>query len=143
MRCATRLLAGSLLMSLLFLGACSKPASNKDAVQQGLMEYLKTRAGISIDTMDVTVTSVTFRGDEADATVSFAAKGSKDHSGAMNMNYVLENKGGKWVVKGRSGTSQHGGDPSGMPPSGMPKDMPKQIPQMPPGHPPTDPGAKK
>lgn len=98
------------------------------------MEYLKTRAGISIDTMDVSVTSVTFRGEEADATVSFSPKGSKDHSQAMNMNYVLENKGGKWVVKGRSGTSQHGGEAGG---------MPKEMPQMPPGHPPTDPGAKK
>jgi hypothetical protein len=99
------------------------------------MDYLKTRAGISIDTMDVNVTSVTFRGEEADATVSFSPKGSKDHSGAMNMNYVLENKGGKWVVKGRSGSSQHGGDPSA---------MPKDTPQMPPGHPPTTPeGAKK
>jgi len=102
------------------------------------MEYLKTRAGISIDTMDVNVTSVTFRGEEADATVSFSPKGSKDHSGAMNMNYVLENKGGKWVVKGRSGSSQHGGDATG-----MPKEMPRDMPQMPPGHPPTDSGAKK
>jgi hypothetical protein len=127
-----------MLASVLFLSGCSKPPSNKDAVQQGLMEYLKTRAGISIDTMDVNVTSVTFRGEEADATVTFSPKGSKDHTGAMNMNYVLENKGGKWVVKGRSGTSQHGGDAPG-----MPKEMPKTIPQMPPGHPPTDPGAKK
>jgi hypothetical protein len=113
-----------LLLLLLVIDACNKPAQDKSAVQQALLEYLNGRAGISVANMDIEVTSVAFRENEADASVSFRAKGSTDATNSMQLKYVLEQKGGKWVVKGRSGKSEHGG-----------MDTPSQ-PALPPGHPP-------
>lgn len=59
--------------------------------------------------MDVQVTSVTFSGNEADASVSISPKGTP--GGGMSMNYHLEQNGAKWVVKGRkdAGGTPHGG----------------------------------
>ncbi|MFN7934841.1 MAG: hypothetical protein U0R19_16045 [Bryobacteraceae bacterium] len=98
-------------------------------MQKALVDYLAGRSGISVESMDIEVTSVTFRGNEADAQVTFKAKGSTDASNLMQMKYVLEQKDGKWTVKGRSGASEHGGPSGG---SGS-----QAMPAMPPGHPPT------
>jgi len=108
------------------------------------MDYLKNRKGLNVDSMDVQVGSVSFRGNEADATVTMSAKGSTDHSNSMQMKYVLEVKDGKWTVKGRSGGSEHGGAMEAPGPTGAPSGMPPSG-AMPPGHPPTDGsgGAKK
>lgn len=112
--------------------ACNKASQNKEAVESAVREYLKTRSGITVDNMDITVTSVSFRQNEADALVSFSAKGAKDAANAMNMKYALEDKDGKWVVKGRSGgPSDHGN-------SAVPPADPSRLP---PGHPPTTGGA--
>ncbi len=96
------------------------------------MAHLKTRGDIDLSQMTVEVGSVNFRKDEADATVTFRAKGSTDAGGSMAIGYTLEAKDGKWVVKGRrSGASAdpHGGAPA--------------TPALPPGHPPApNPGAK-
>lgn len=105
---------------------------SREAVQQGVMDHLSTRSGLDVGSMDVKVTAVEFRGDEAEATVSFQAKGSSDPAAGMQMNYALERKGNRWVVKGKSGGSgAHGGEttaPQGVsPPAG----------ELPPGHPPT------
>ena len=109
---------------------CSKSApQDKAIVQKALVDYLAGRSGISVESMDIEVTSVTFRGNEADAQVTFKAKGSTDASNLMQMKYVLEQKDGKWTVKGRSGASEHGGPGGG---SGS-----QAMPAMPPGHPPT------
>ncbi len=99
-------------------------------MQKALIEYLAGRSGISVDSMDIEVTTVTFRGNEADAQVTFKAKGSSDASNLMQMKYVLEQKDGKWTVKGRSGMSDHGG-------SGAMTGGSEAMPAMPPGHPPT------
>ena len=106
-------------------------------MQKALVDYLAGRSGISVESMDIEVTSVTFRGSEADAQVTFKAKGSTDASNLMQMKYVLEQKDGKWTVKGRSGASEHGG-------AGAPGAAPQGMPAMPPGHPPTasEPGEK-
>jgi hypothetical protein len=78
--------------------------------------------------MQVDVTSVSFREGEADAVVSFRPKGQADPSAGMQMQYTLEKKGNRWVVKGKreSGASPHGGEAQA--PGGA----------MPPGHPPVD-----
>ena len=116
-------------IALFALSACSKPAAqDKAAVQKALTEYLAAKAGLSLDSMEMDVTSVTFRGNEADAQVTFRAKGSSDASNLMQMRYVLEQKDGKWTVKGRSGMSDHGGPGAGS----------TGTPAMPPGHPPMD-----
>ena len=83
------------------LSGCGPNIENKDAVRAGVMSHLKTRTDISIDSMDVNVSNVSFRKDEADATVSFKVKGSNDPGAAMSIAYTLEKKAGEWVVKGK------------------------------------------
>ena len=61
---------------------------------------------MNVAAMDIKVTDVKFKGDQADATVSFAAKGAA--AAQMTMNYHLEQKDGKWTVVGRQDAGQHG-----------------------------------
>jgi hypothetical protein len=71
----------------------------------------------------VTVSSVSVEQDVALATVAFRPNSAPGVTG-MSMNYVLDRKGDKWVVKGRQinpGTPHGGGE-------------------TPPGHPTTGPG---
>jgi len=101
-------------VGIALLAGCSKDLRNQDAVRQGVMSYLSKRSDLLA--MDVSVTSVSFHEDEATAQVHFQAKGSTSPTAGMNMQYVLERKGGQWVVKGRTGAnSAHGagGFPSG------------------------------
>lgn len=123
------------------------------------MDYLAQRTDLNMKMMQVDVTSVSFRQDEADATVSFRPKGVA--GGGMQMRYTLERQDGKWVVKGKghagagqephgkvppggmpgAGQSPHGAMPGGAMPGGMPGGTPN--PDLPPGHPAINPpGAK-
>jgi hypothetical protein len=115
---------------LVSLVACSRGIQSEAAVKQGVLDYLSSRPDLNISSMQVDVTSVAFRQNEADATVSFRPKGGGAESG-MQMRYTLENKGSKWVVKGKGGGAgaSHGMSPN---PAGS---------QMPPGHPPMTGGA--
>jgi hypothetical protein len=118
-----------LAAALLVLAGCSKNIDNPEAVKQGVVDYLKQRAptmGLDMSAMDVNVGPISFEKDVARANVSFVPKGMTG-GGGMMMNYVLERKDGKWVVKGRqvSPGKSHGDQP--LPPEGLP-----------PGHPPTD-----
>jgi hypothetical protein len=99
------------LVAALALTGCKKSPENKDLVRQGVLDYLASRPNLSIASMNVEVSAVTFRGDEADATVTFAPKGSTNAQG-MSMHYTLERKGDRWVVKGRADSGGHG---AGMP----------------------------
>lgn len=92
--------------------------------------------------MQIDVASVSFRQNEADAMVSFRPKGATDASAGMQIQYTLEKKGNRWVVKGKrdSGMAPHGGAPGAMPGGSMPGgSMPGGA--MPPGHPPAGKGA--
>ena len=85
-------------------------------MRQGVLDYLATK-GLAAAAMDINVTDVKFNGDKADATVSFAAKGTG--VGQMAIQYRMELKDSKWTVVGRQDASQHGG---GMvPPRGAPQ----------------------
>ena len=99
------------------LAGCHRGVESKDAVRQGVLDYLATK-GLAAAAMDINVTDVKFDGDKADATVSFAAKGTG--SGQMAIQYHLELKDGKWAVLGRKDASQHGGGqlPPGAAPQG-------------------------
>jgi hypothetical protein len=66
-----------------------------------------------------------FRQNEADAVVTFRARGENPGPG-MDIRYTLERSGGKWVVKNKSDS---GGNPHGTP-SKAPAE------ELPPGHPP-------
>lgn len=86
-------------------------------MRQGVLDYLATK-GMTPAAMDINVTDVKFNGDKADATVSFAVKGTG--AAQMTIPYKLELRDSKWVVVGRQGASQHGGGqlPSGSAPQG-------------------------
>lgn len=77
--------------------------------------------------MQVDVTSVSFRQNEADATVSFRPKGAGAGAG-MQMRYLLERRGNRWVVKSKS---EAGGSPHGASPAPGTRAL-----ELPPGHPP-------
>lgn len=131
-------------VAALFCG-CNRNIENKEAVKQGVVDYLNkrtTQTGLDLKLMNVDVTDVTFNNNEAVATVSFNPKSGG--AGGMSMNYVLERKGNEWVVKGRkeTGMNPHGaqGMP-GMPGAGMPGAEPGAA--MPPGHPNVAPSEKK
>ena len=130
------------LVLLVALAGCSRDIRNEQAVRQAVIDYLSSRPGLNVGSMTVNVTSVIFRKDEADATVSFVPKGSGASAG-MTIRYVLELKGNRWVVKpranagnnphGASGPNPHGstmpapdgGSPAGTLPPGHPQVPPK------------------
>ena len=137
----------TLLVCLLGLIGCGRGIETKEAVRQGVLDYLSSRTNLNISSMQVDVSSVVFRNNEADAVVTFAAKGSTNPSQGMEMRYTLEKKGNHWVVKHRadSGKSPHGGGAANPHGGGMGDagQMPGTAPQMPPlpgeippGHPP-------
>lgn len=96
------------------------------------MDYLESRPDLDLAAIQVDVTSVSFRQNEADATVAFRPKGGAPGSG-MEMRYTLERKDGRWVVKGK-GQAPPGGAPHGAAP---PQEAPKPAQSgLPPEHPP-------
>jgi hypothetical protein len=100
------------LLLLAALAACNRGNQSKDAVRQGVMDYLSGKTSslaLNLSAMNVDVTSVTFRGNQADAAVSITPKNAP--GGGMNVNYHLEQQGAKWVVMGRkdAGGTPHGG----------------------------------
>lgn len=101
------------LAAAVWLAACSKNIQTTEAVRDGVLKYLKTRADIDTSRMNVDVSNVSFRKGEADATVVFMAKGSTDPKDGMRINYTLERQGDEWVVKGRRSTNAS--DPHGQP----------------------------
>jgi hypothetical protein len=136
-----------LVLCLTVLSGCKRDIQNTDAVRQGVLNYLSKRSDLL--SMDVSISNVTYRDNEATATVHLQAKGSNVPGSGMDMRYVLERKGNDWVVKGRAGGEAHGqgmeGHPGG-PPTGHPGGQPGgqsgepgsigAMPQtLPPGHP--------
>jgi hypothetical protein len=107
------------------------------------MTYLAKRADLLA--MDVIVTSVSFRQDEATAEVHFQAKGNSSPGAGMNMQYVLERQGGQWTVKGRTGAgASHGASGPGVnsvPGQGTLPGSLDGMPALPPGHPSVSPNS--
>jgi hypothetical protein len=117
---------------LLFLG-CNRGTQTPEAVRQAVVDHLAKRSDLDVSSMQVDVTSVSFREDEAEATVSFRAKGSAPASG-MQMRYTLEREGNRWVVKGK-GQAPSGAEPHGQTPGGGAA-SPHSGSDLPAGHPP-------
>jgi hypothetical protein len=132
---------GALVAAVLLLAGCNRDADNKESVRQAVLDYLSTRQNLNMSSMNVEVTSVTFRKSEADAMVSVTPKGSSGQS--MMIPYKLERRGNRWMVKSRSGSQQnpHGG---AVPAPGMQggSSGPAIPGDLPPGHP-TVPGDEK
>ncbi|MGH9721388.1 MAG: hypothetical protein ACRD8O_14350 [Bryobacteraceae bacterium] len=105
--------------------ACGRAPESKEAIRQGVIDAVAGR--VNLTQMDVDVTTVSFKGQEAEAMVDFRPKGGAPGSG-IQMKYTLEQKNGKWVVKQRaeSGANPHSaeggapGAPGGSLPSGHP-----------------------
>ncbi len=90
-------------------------------MRQGIVEYLQGRQ-MNVGSMDLNITNVQFNGNQADATVSFTAKGG-DPSAGMQIQYKLELRNGKWaVVSHQDVGAPHGssGPPGMAVPSGAP-----------------------
>ncbi len=106
------------------LAGCGRGAQQSpEAVRTAVMDYLAKRGSINVASMQIDVVSVSFRENEADATVSFRPKGGDAAGAGMTMQYTLVKEGGNWVVKGRpEGASAHGaeGPAAGEMPSGHP-----------------------
>jgi len=124
------------LAGIVFAIGCNRGLDTKEAVRQAVIDHLSSRSNLNVASMQVDVTSVSFRGAEADATVAFRPKGSAA-GGSMTMSYKLEKKDSRWVVKGKSDA---GGMPHGAMSGGATGEMPA-------GHPPVTgkepPGATK
>jgi hypothetical protein len=131
--------AAAFLASSLLMTGCKRDIQSTDAVRQGVLTYLAKRSDLL--SMDVSITNVVYRQDEATATVHLQAKGSNTPGSGMDLRYLLERKGNEWVVKGRAGGESHGAGgmppPSGAPPSdGSGAGSIGAMPQtLPPGHP--------
>jgi hypothetical protein len=127
------MLAGSLVF---WAAGCGADLNTTESVRRGIIQHLENRESLDLDmkSMDVEVASVTFRGNEADATVAFKARGSQ--ASLMQMRYTLERKGNQWQVKSK-GNVPGGAEAN---PHGTPS-APEGG-QLPPGHPPVEPGGK-
>lgn len=124
------------MLVCLALAGCHRNIQNEDAVKRGVMDYLSTRQGLNLDSMNVSITSMVFRQNVVDVMVSFSPKGSGAAS-PMSIAYTLEKNGDRWVVKPRAtaGQNPHGGmgaNPHGM---GMPEGGGAPAGALPPGHP--------
>jgi hypothetical protein len=124
---------------LLCLVGCNKGTiDTKEAVRQGVIDYLAGRQNLNVSSMNVQVSSVTFKENEAEAMVSFAPKGGGGGQ-PVSIPYTLERKGSRWVVKQRpGGQNPHGGAmPPGENPHGAMPPAGGEAPAggMPPGHP--------
>jgi len=120
------------LACFLSLAGCHKDINTTEAVERGMTNYLAKKSGLSA--MDVSVVSVAFHGNEADATVHFQAKGSGNINSGIDMKYILERQGNEWVVKGRSGMGS-GANPHGNMGGTGTNPHGGSMPQLPPGHP--------
>jgi hypothetical protein len=122
----------------LALAGCHRNIGNEDAVKRGVMDYLSTRQGLNVASMNVSIASMVVRENEVDATVVFSPKGSTAAQ-PMTIHYLLEKKGDRWVVKPRAAAGQnpHGGmgaNPHGGG-MGMPEGDGRPAGALPPGHP--------
>jgi hypothetical protein len=84
------------LAALFVLGGCSKGIDTLEDVKRGVIADVSKRADVG--NMNVSVDSVSFRGKEADATVTFSAR---QGGPGMTMQYTLERAGSEWKVKDR------------------------------------------
>lgn len=130
-------------MAALALAGCNRGVESKEAVRQAVIDYLAARTNLNMGSMNVDVTSVSFKGGQADATVAFAPKGAGGAAQGMSMRYTLERKGNRWVVKGRAGSGGHGGGMGGAMEGANPHGGAAEMPAMPPNHPPTKGAGKK
>lgn len=87
-----------LILSFSIICGCTDSLHNKESVQQAVIKRLQTRSGLDLNSMDVTVTSVTFDKKMAYATVSFHPKSETTVNSGLVMKYTLQEQNGQWQV---------------------------------------------
>ena len=127
-------LALAVVAALLAAGGCSRKVDNQEAVRQAVLDYL-AKKNLNVSAMQVDITSVSFRENEADATVSFRGKDTPagQTAAGMTMSYTLTKQGNAWVVKGRTGATT----PDHAAAAGTAAPGAADASSMPPGHPQT------
>lgn len=98
--------------AILIMGAgsaCKRNIDNQEAVRQAVIDYLAKRSNLNVSAMNVDVTAVTFRSNEADAVVAITVRGASPGQ-PMSMRYTLERQGDQWAVKSKA---EAGGSPHG------------------------------
>lgn len=121
-----------MMVACLALASCSRAPKSNEAIRQAVIDHLANKTGLDVKAMNVDVTSVQYRGKEADAVINFAPKNMP--GSGMAMNYTLEAQGDKWVVKKKAGGAMGAAHPGAEAPgSGA---MGGAEGKMPPGHPP-------
>jgi hypothetical protein len=101
----------SILLLLAGFTACNRGNQNKDAIRQGVLDHLSGRS-LNLASMDVTISSVQFNGDKAEATVLFTPKGGNPSQG-MTLHYQMQQKSGRWGVVGTQDSGHAGSVPPG------------------------------
>ena len=98
------------LLVCLALTGCHSNMQNEDAVKRGVMDYLSTRQGLNISSMDVSVASMVFRENEVEAARGGRAESAWRHGrqSARRHGYAAKRRSG-----GRVAARTSGGAPSG------------------------------
>ena len=128
-------------IAALFLVGCAKKNQTPEAIRQGVIRDISK--SFKMDSMDITVDSVSFRDKEADATVTFGLKGGQPGQG-MHMKYLMEqHSDGEWYIKSRAAAGEpegaaggSGSMPAGHPALGAPPAGGDAAGTLPPDHPP-------
>ena len=104
--------------------ACGRRTAtdSEAAVRQALERYLASRPNLKPGGMDMQVTGILFRGQEAEADVTFRAKDNAQAT--MSIKYMLKRGEAGWEVGAPA--AGHGGSLTSGPPAA----------DLPPGHPP-------
>ena len=87
-------------VSAVLLFGCNNKVRTREAVERGIRKGVAARGDLNMNNLDVTIDSVNFHGNKADAVVGFAPKGGLISQG-MTMRYTLELRGNEWVIVGR------------------------------------------
>ncbi len=89
------------VLAAILLVGCQRGIQSEAAVRQGVIDYLSQRSDLNVSQLDVDVSSISFRQNEADATVSIKPKGAAAQQG-MQIRYTLVRSGNRWAVKGKA-----------------------------------------
>jgi hypothetical protein len=96
---------GALVLAVLLV-SCNNGMRTREAVERDIRKSVGRRGDLNMNNLDVTVNSVNFHGNKADAVVGFMPKGGLISQG-MTMRYTLEQRGNEWVIINRQMSDMH------------------------------------
>ncbi len=120
----------ALLLAVL-LSSCNNGMRTRGAVERDIRKSVGQRGDLNMNNLEITVNSVNFHGDKADAVVGFMPKGGLISQG-MTMRYTLEQRGNEWVIINRQMGDMHAHQGGAGAPGGTPGNSATPLP---PGHP--------